>query len=192
MGNYTLPSNGNGSGYFKPKELDSGPQVIRLLAKPVIGWEAWTPDNKPVRGASLAEVAEQRPATGWRKKDKKDKHGNKVTVEESPRAFVATAGVNITLGCPQVFLFHQKSITDALDGLENKRSWGDPATYNVEISRKMGANGFYDYTVTPESKDPVPDELMKAWNELNETWTGPAALLSGGDPFAPFTDEVPF
>lgn len=184
MGKYTPNANSGSKRYFKMSSLDAGPVRFRMLVFPYLtGVECWADDKTPVRAASLAELLSLRPANGWRVQKGK---------EDSPRDFIAGVGWNYSAKEIQVALFTQATVLGKLESLENNEDWGDPTKYDLKLSRELKANGFYEYSVDPCPHKPVPPEAASAWKDLSDKWTGLSALLSGGDPFKPFDENIPF
>jgi hypothetical protein len=159
----------SGGSWFKTASLKEGPKTLRILDI-LMMWENWTPEGKPLRAPSLAELEEKRPAKGWRVEDGE--------VSRSKLSLAAYAW-----GYPGIVVcqFSQKSIQDGLKLLQDKAMWGDLSGYDVELSRTDN-NGKVDYNVTPGEKGPLPKEAQEEWKRVQDECIGLAALFSGGNP----------
>ena len=154
--NYEPPATSGQYTKFKPGETK-----IRILSDAIVGWVGWTPDNKPVRATS-----------------------NKST-ELGPcrdiREFWAMIVYNLTAGEIQIWEVTQKGIKDAINGLYKNEEWGDPKEYTLTVNRTGQGRDDTKYTVMPDPKKPVPDDIIHQFNEAKIDLN---ALFEGGDPFA--------
>jgi hypothetical protein len=171
MAHYT-PNPGSGS-YFKVASLDAAPHKLRIMSKEFRFAECWADDKTPVRAETIAELAEKRPAKGWRvQKDKEDKPkwvcGYIAWDHNDSRLLVAS--------------FHQTEILQGFDRLENIKDWGDIRGFDVMLSRKKGENGFFSYKVDAVPHKPLPKEAQEAYEKYENECVGLAALLTGGNP----------
>lgn len=130
---------GGGGEYIK---LEEGSNVVRIFTKPYQYYQAWIVDKtgkkRPVRSAvencplvQRGEDVKARWVVGViQRGDKKDSSGI------------------LEIG-PQVYR--------GIMGLKNKKNWGDPRGYDIDIVRgKPGTQPLY--SVVPEGKAPLSDE----------------------------------
>jgi hypothetical protein len=175
------PKTSNASDYFRLKDLKEYPNKsgdFRIMCPFVTGYEGWTEGNKPLR----SELSDGFPAdVKWRVEN---------GTVQGPRPFWATVVYNHHAKKLQVWSFTQATIHRQLrDLLENKK-WGALNAYDITISRK-GDGTKTEYSVVPNPKDELPEEVTKAWAELQEEWLGLEALFANGHPMQSFT-QVPF
>lgn len=79
----------------------------------------------------------------------------------------------------QILEITQKTIQQRIMNLANNPKWGDPAAYDLVVTRTdNGAKT--DYTVQPDPKEPVAEEVKKAYQN---TPINIEALFAGDDPF---------
>jgi len=179
------PESGAGK-YFRLKDLKQYPNRsadFRIMEPFKHGWEVWVKDGKPVRAFKREDLP---PQSEWRVetfngKDKQDK----------PHKFWVTTLYNVAEKQFQVFEFTQGTIYNQLDALLKNKRWGAFNAYDITISSK-GEGLTTEYTITPNPKEPLPEDAKAAWEKLSGEWTGLVAIFSGGDPFAPFGSDVPF
>jgi hypothetical protein len=169
------PQSGAGK-YFRLKDLEEYPGQsadIRVLEPFIHGWEVWCKDGKPHR----ADVKEGLPAESeWRVEDGK---------RDEAKPFWAAPVWNPAKGVVQLFSFTQGTVYRQLKALAGNKKWGALDAYDLTIKRS-GKGLQTKYDITPNPKEPLSAEGQAAWAELNETWSGPEALLANGDPFEIF------
>lgn len=157
-------------GYEVPKsagaymKFEQGANKFRILTPPVMGWEYWTNDNKPVR---LREQPKERPADMRLGKDSKIKH------------FWAFGVWNYNSGKLMILEVTQSGIQQAIADMVANEDWGDPQGYDITVNRK-GEGLDSEYTVQPSPHKPQPNEATAA---LKETPLNLEALFAGDDPF---------
>ena len=166
---YEIPSSGQGGQYTK---LEQGKNIIRILSTPLMGWEYWTADNKPVRSASKFENV---PGDA-RLDDKgtfKQKH------------FWAMKVYNYQTEQAEIMQITQKGIQNAIVEFSQSPDYGDPREYDITITRK-GEGIETEYTVMPSPQKPLKPEVVEA--DIN-TPVNLQALLTGKNPFEATIDE---
>jgi len=153
--NYTVP---NESNYSK---LQKGDNKFRIMGSPLLGWEDWTADKKPVRypmnGKPEHSINPEKPIKHFWAMPVWDYQMNKVTILE------------IT----------QKSIQNAVGALAKNADWGDPRNYDITITR-AGDGMQTEYSVTPIPPKKLPKEITDAFGAATINLE---ALFDGGDPF---------
>ena len=156
-------------GYEAPKtsgnymKLEDGANKFRVLSKPLIGWEYWNLENKPVR---LKERPETLPEDI--REDGKIKH------------FWAFVVWNYRSAKLQILEITQVSIQGAIEDLVLNEDWGSPETYDLTITKK-GQKLDTEYSVQPSPHKTAPPEAMDALTHININLP---ALFKGEDPFA--------
>lgn len=140
---------GSGNGYMK---FDTGANKFRAISKPIEGWEVWEEDEdgnrKPVR-TQLADGEPEAPSD-----DPKDK----------PKKFLALAVIDRADDEVKILEITQKSVLKAIQGLARNPDWGNPFTYDINVSKK-GEGMKTRYTVQPSPKSKLSKEDIKAARE---------------------------
>ena len=193
--------------YFSPrklKTLQGRTFRFRVLGAFLAFLERWTDDRKPVRvmpGQAFPEGVK------WRKE---------ADGQDEPAKMCWAGPIhNVTLGVPvQIFQYHQgvihkqfQSYIYKLDERGNKvkgpdganllnEEWGDPTKYDFRLT-STGEMLETVHALAPCPHSKLPSEVADAWAKLSAEWSGPEALLLGGDPWAPFgtiagDDRLPF
>ena len=174
------PASGAGK-YLNPrdlKEYDKRTVDVRVLCPFVNFYEGWV-NKKPVRSATIDGFPE-----GTVFDEYKGKKG------EAKSAW-ATAVYNHTKKRIMVFSFSQGTIYGQIKALVENKKWGPLSGYDLTISSE-GEDKETVYKVIPNPHDALPASVLKEWEDLQGRWTGLGALLNGGDPFADFSESVPF
>ena len=156
--NYEAPSNSNG--YMK---IQRGENRIRILSAPILGWEDWTNDKKPVRFR-----LEYKPLTS-------------IHPDRPIRHFWAFIVWNYAVSAIQILQVTQAGIRRNLEDLSKNSEWGAPYHYDVKITRE-GEEMKTKYTVMPCPKKPVTSDII---NAFYATPINLEALYESKDPFAP-------
>lgn len=156
--NYEKPV-ASGGNYMK---LQDGQNKLRILSAPILGYEYWTEENKPVR---LKEMPEESPE--HMKSDGKLKH------------FWAFAVWNYREKRVQILELTQVSIQGPITDLVSSEDWGDPQKYDLTITKK-GQKLDTEYTVQPSPHKEAPAEALQA---LEDAHVNLQALFDGQDPF---------
>jgi len=155
--NYQAPKT---SSYYM--KLQEGENRIRIMSKPVFGWEDWQ-NNKPVRYAM-----DKKPLKAFDPK-KPVKH------------FWAFVVFNYQEEQIQIMHVTQATIRKSIESLCNDKDWGSPFAYDIKIM-KTGEGVDTEYSVNPVPHKPLDPYLMTMFNErpcnLN-------ALFDNSDPFSP-------
>lgn len=142
-------------------KLLEGENRIRIMSKPVFGWEDWL-DNKPVRYAM----------------DKKPSRPN--DPKKPIKHFWAFVVFNYQEEQIQIMQVTQSTIRKSLESLCNDKDWGAPYGYDIKIM-KTGEGMDTEYSVNPVPHKPIDDYLMSCFKErpcdLN-------ALFDNADPFS--------
>lgn len=142
------------------KILD-GENRFRILSAPILGWQDWTLDKKPLRfrfnQKPLKSVDEKKPV----------------------RHFWAFIVFNYADEMIQILEITQATIRKAIEGLSKDKDWGLPYFYDIKIIRK-GEGTDTDYVVTPAPKTLVGPYIV---NEFNNKPCWLDALYDGADPF---------
>jgi hypothetical protein len=159
---YEVPKTGSGS-YMK---LKAGANKFRVLSAPILGFEYWTEDRKPVRARELWKVipanADISGERGW-----------------NPKHFWAFVVWNFDEKAVQILELTQATIQRQLIELIHNEEWGDPRNYTITITRK-GEKLDTEYSVVPSPAKPTPPEIIEAYKDMKIDLD---ALFDGGDPF---------
>ncbi len=161
-----LPAN-----YESPKQSNcymkfrDGDNRIRILTRPVMGWEDWqdkTPvrytfDNKPVK-----PIDPRKPV----------------------RHFWAFVVYNYIENKVQILNITQATIRKALESLCRDTGWGDPYLYDIKINKSREGKDT-EYTVNPVPHKAVDQFIIDLFNENH---CNLEALFTNEDPFASHWD----
>jgi hypothetical protein len=130
-------------------KFESGDNQFRAISKPITGWVVWEEgedeDKKPVR-TRLEDGEPDAPSD-----DPMDK----------PKKFLAFAVIDRADDEVKILEVTQQSVIKAIKALADNAKWGNPFTYDINVSKK-GEGKKTRYTVTPEPKTVLSKELMKA------------------------------
>jgi hypothetical protein len=147
-------------------KLKAGPNKFRILSAPILGFEYWTEDRKPVRARELWKVipldADISGERGW-----------------APKHFWAFVVWNFEDKAIQILELTQATIQRQLTELIHNEDWGDPRQYTITVTRK-GEKLDTEYSVVPSPAKPTPPEIIEAYKEKKIDLD---ALFDGGDPF---------
>ncbi len=146
--------------YFKPGQILEGDEVrIRIISQPIVGWENWTEEGKPVRFY---------PA-------------NKPRVLPNPnkplRDFTAMVIWNYDLGMLQIWSFTQKNLKKSLGSLAQNK--GSPFLYDIFVSRH-GEGTETRYILRPSTPHKMEKDIAEA---IEQTPINLHALYVSKDPF---------
>lgn len=168
--NYEVPK--GKSNYFK---FEQGQNKFRIVSKPIMGFEYWNTENKPVR---LREFPEDLPLD--------------IRVENADdpatqiKHFWAMAIIDRVDGRIKTLEITQKSIMHDMKALFDNEDWGDPANYDITVTRE-GEKLETKYSVQPSPHKELTDEEKKL---VTDTSVKLEALFDGGDPFET-KEEIP-
>ena len=164
-----LPEN-----YESPKinhymKLKQGENKFRILSRPILGWEDWTPEKKPVRYRYTPKapraIVESRP----------------------PRHFWAFIVWNYEEGRIQILQLTQATVRDALHNLSQDKDWGQPFFYDIKIT-KSGEETKTKYTVSPMPHKPLAPNIKQAFFDMPCCLE---ALFDNANPFEPNPEREP-
>ena len=141
---YTTPS--DVSSFMK---LEDGDNTFRILSKPVVGYEYWTTESKPVRSR---EKFEETPNI------KLTKEGKPTTVKH----FWSFLVYNYKVNAIQSLELTQASVMKAMKALIENPKWGNPAGYDITINR-TGKELLTKYAVVPNPHSALTPEIEEAF-----------------------------
>lgn len=153
---YKAPS--SASRYMKLKD---GENKIRILSKPVLGWEDWN-DKTPVR----YKMDDGCPTPFDSKKP--------------PKHFWAFIVWNYEEQKIQVLSITQATIRKAIESYSKDSDWGAPYFYDIKI-HKTGQSKDTEYAVTPLPHKKLNPEIVL---EFHASPCNLEALFVNEDPFA--------
>lgn len=143
-------------------KLQDGENRIRILSRPIVGWEDWNAEKKPVR-----YLMNEKPAKSF-DPAKPMKH------------FWAFIVWNCNDEQIQIMQITQATIRSCLESLSKDQDWGSPFEYDIKINKK-GEKMETEYTVNPAPHKPVSQEILKAFKDRPIQLE---ALFLGADPFS--------
>lgn len=141
-------------------KLEQGPNKIRILSAPILGWEDWV-DNKPIRYRM-----NEKPDS-WHDATRPGKHFWSIVIWNYNEERI------------QIFHVTQGSIRKAIEDLAKDSDWGAPYFYDIKITRE-GEGLKTKYTVNPLPHKPVDKAVESAFYENK---CNLEALFDGQDPF---------
>src|SRR5579862_6414911 len=154
-------------GYVEPKsnskylKLEQGENRIRILSKPIIGWEDWK-DKKPYR---------------YRESNKPEKSLDPTKPFKHFWSFVVW---NYKSQAIEIFHVTQATIRTKIGNLSKDQDWGSPFYYDIKIT-KEGNDKETKYEVSPSPKRELSVEIKESFDktpiDLDE-------MFRNGDPFA--------
>ena len=161
--NYEAPS--SGGHYLK---LKGGKTRIRIISKPILGWEAWTDENKPVRGKYTPDEYTRLQNIP----NPKINAGQK----QNPKHFWAVVVWNFAGESIEILQLTQNSIQNAIKAYSQSPDWGAPYSYDLEIEKSgEGLETEYKVLAMPKStfnKDSVFALLKESPVMLDKLYTG--------------------
>lgn len=143
-------------------KLQDGENRIRILSRPIVGWEDWNADKKPVR---------------YKMSEKPAKPFDPAKPMKHFWAFIVW---NVNEEQIQIMQITQATIRSSLESLSKDADWGSPFEYDIKINKK-GEKMETEYTVNPAPHKPVSQEILKAFKDRPIQLE---ALFEGLDPFA--------
>ncbi len=168
--NYEIPR--GPSNYTK---LEEGDTKVRILSKPLLGWQYFNNDNKPVRIEGATQPSIDKSLI------KIDKYS-----KQQVKHFWAMVVWNYKVKEIQVLEVSQSSIQGRIKELSKSTDWGSPFAYDITIN-KSGTGVDTEYSVTPIPPKPLSDEAKSAFKSKP---CNLRALLVSGDPFAENTPVI--
>jgi len=176
------------SNYLKPIE---GTIKFRMVGNPLMGYEYWTEDKKPVR---LKKMPKTKPSDIRIEKDSSYKIKHFWAVKVIDR--------NDMGGVMRILEITQSSIMQDIENLVNSSDWNDPEQYDISITGE-GSGMERRYNVMPSPHKPLTEEekdlvkntpinleaLFYGENPFDENWEAPAPVLDStedSDDVAPF------
>ncbi len=142
-------------------KLQEGENRIRILSKPIFGWEDWH-DNKPVRYAM-----DKKPAKAFDPK-------------KQIRHFWAFVVFNYQEEQIQIMQVTQATIRKSLESLCRDTDWGSPYSYDIKIV-KTGDGVDTEYTVNPVPHKKLDEYLIACFDDRRCNLN---ALFDNADPFS--------
>ena len=144
-------------------KIIDGENRFRILSAPILGWQDWTLDKKPLRfrfnNKPLKPIDDKKPI----------------------RHFWAFIVFNYADEMIQVLEITQATIRKDIEALSKDSDWGAPYFYDIKIMRK-GEGTNTEYSVTPTPKKDVDPFII---NEFNDKPCYLEALYDAADPFDP-------
>lgn len=141
-----------------------GSNKFRILTSPILGFQYWTDERKPVRS---------REAFKFIPNDADISNGFK------PKHFWAFVVYNYAEAAVQILELTQSTIQSALTDLIQSEDWGDPRGYDLTVNRK-GSKLDTEYTVQPSPHKELAADIKAAFEAKKINLE---ALFDGANPF---------
>jgi len=156
------------SRYLKFKQ--PGQYKLRILQRPIFGWEAWTvgEDGKdhPVRFAM-----DSRPTDVSPYRNGKLSH------------FWAMPVYNFNTQRVEVLNITQATIQQQIEAYARNTDWGSPLAYNLTITRAGTGLNDTKYSVVASPHSALPEEALAEWEQVQADGFDITELMRDGDPF---------
>ncbi len=136
-----VPESKNGM-YMKLKQ---GPNKLRVLSAPIMGYEFWTKENQPVR---VKDYPKEVPAN--------------IRPDSKIKFFWAFAVWNFETKKVEVLELTQATIISQIQSLVQSEEWGDPTGYSITITRK-GEKLDTEYQVVPSPAKETPKDILDVY-----------------------------
>jgi hypothetical protein len=143
-------------------KLQEGENRIRILSEPIIGWEDWTADKKPVRFRD------------------NEKPAKSIDPAKPVKRFWSFVVWNYKEERIQILHLTQASIRGPIQDYCEDRDWGNPCFYDIKITKK-GGDTLTKYTVSPVPSKEVAPHIVEAFNARR---CNLEALFTNQDPFS--------
>ena len=148
-------------GYLKFKNAST---KFRIVSSPIIGYEGWSNDNKPVR------FKEQPKAESLKMlRDNKAKH------------FWALIVWSYADEQVMILQITQSSIIEGITALAKDEAWGNPKEYDITVN-KTGQGMETKYTVVPAPPRPLAEDVIATITEDSAN-INLEALFTNDNPF---------
>ncbi len=128
-------------------KFEKGENNFRIMSSPVMGWEYWTKEDKPIRSK-----------TEWANTPediKLDQKGKPTAVKH----FWALVVWNYEVKAIQQLNITQKGVMDAILALTKNPKWGNPKQYDLCVTRE-GDGLKTKYTVMPSPASELKPEII--------------------------------
>lgn len=169
---YTVPK-----GDSKYLKLEKGQTEFLPLASPILGFEYWNTDNKPVR----LEEQPTNPATLPGIRATEDDNGN---AQYRVNHFWAFPVIDCNDGKVKILEITQKTIQNDIRAYTKNAKWGSPILkYTFTVNRE-GDKFETKYTVMANPATEVPKEWLAEWKRVQDNGFNLNALFTGADPFS--------
>lgn len=143
-------------------KLQPGENRIRILSAPLLGWEDWTPEKKPVRFRY-----DQKPS-------------KPIDPTRPIKHFWAMIVWNYREEKIQILQITQSTIRTVITALSENEDWGAPYFYDLKITKK-GEKVDTEYSIIPCPKKTVSESIRQAFHAKP---CNLEALFTNDDPFA--------
>jgi hypothetical protein len=156
-------------------KIEEGDNLVRILTPAIIGIEWWTEEldkesgkikKKPNR-LPLDLALSDCPVIDW-------------------SYFNACYVWNYKAQKVQILSTTKRGIINGIKNLINKPKWGDVMDYDINITKTLKTPNdpkSAEYSVTPEPKTMLEDEVLTKWQQTNQCYEYLTLLYQGLDPF---------
>lgn len=129
-------------------KFEKGENNFRIMSSPVMGWEYWNTQDKPVRSK-----------TEWAMTPEDIKLDSKTGKPTSVKHFWALVVFNYAAKTVQQLEITQKGVMDAILALAKNAKWGNPKQYDLTVTRE-GDGLKTKYTVMPSPASELSPEMV--------------------------------
>lgn len=156
------------SNYINPAKITEEVR-LRILGAGITGFEGWTDENLPVR---------------WQTKPEKLPANIKVQEGYTPiKRFLAALVYSYESDSFKILQMTQKTLMDQLFKYYKDTDYGDPANYDIKIS-KTGVKKDTTYTLIASPPKAMPATIVDRYEKF---YCNLDNLFDGTDPFTPPT-----
>lgn len=156
------------SGRYLNLSKIQGEKKVRFFGEGIMGWEAWTEDNKPLRW----ELKPSELPTNLKKSD-----DGSVSIKR----FIAAIVWDYDDETFKIINLNKSSVLKDFLAYYKTPEYGDPQGYDLKIS-KTGSGMDTEYTTLALPPKPVSKSLADSFVEECSSWNL-AAMFDGDDPF---------
>lgn len=158
-------------------KLEKGETEFLPLASPVIGWEYWNVQNKPVRIADCPDNPALLPGI---RAEKSDDGSVKYKVSH----FWAFPVIECSTGKVKLLEITQKSIQNDIRAYAKNARWGSPVMrYTFTVNRE-GDKFDTKYTVMANPLAEIPATWGMAWDDARKRGFNLQSWFNGGELYA--------
>lgn len=159
---YQMPETSN---YFM-KGLPEGEHPFRVMSSAIAGFEYFSTENKPFRSKKPFEETPN------------------IKYGEYPKHFLAFVVWNYNAKKLQIMSITQKTIMQPLIKYANNEKWGNPADYDLILTKEGSGKMDTKYSLMSSPKEPISEEIQSAYEkagiDMNKLFTGENPFSNDG------------
>lgn len=163
-------------------KLKPGDNKLRFLSTPVLGYEYFSEEKKPIR--KEFRLGEFTPEELAENKPKIDSESGK---PETPKHFWAALVWDYAENAPKILTITQITIIKPLYTLVEDEDWGDLRDFDIVVNKSGSSKNDTEYSVIPKPKKALSKDVQSAVDYINEKQlVNVNSLLIGEYPFTSY------